>query len=211
MRKQISISTINRVALNTLLPLGAHKQIQSRLDKKDIKVTVRTIGRAFKEDYPITPKISAIIKEAVSYRDEILNRQKIEVSDQLAQELTATGSWWWVQKKMRLPLRYYMQWRGRLMPTNLHNRIVMAKSVGMGNALIAKRLECSERTVRRALEIEPVGYTENPFMGTDMEWTAWRFHQVSLDWSLRKIAFYFCLSHEYIRKILNEKSNKEAV
>lgn len=89
----------------------------------------------------------------------------------------------------------------------LHIRIINAKEAGLTNKLIAERLEISERTVRRAVEFSPLSkdYT-NVLVGTDLEWTVWKFYRSAYGWSLRKIAKHFCLSHEHIRKTLNKNS-----
>lgn len=97
-------------------------------------------------------------------------------------------------------------------PEQLHTRIKNAKQAGLSNKLIAERLEISERTVRRALEFSPLSkdYT-NVMVGTDLEWTVWKFYRDAYGWSLRKIAKHFCLSHEHIRKTIESKTNGHSV
>lgn len=79
---------MNRQALNKLLPLGAHTQIQKLLKEQHGKeVSLRTIGRAFNPQYPLTPNVALIIKTAIQYRDDMLRRQRAEISEELQNEL----------------------------------------------------------------------------------------------------------------------------
>ena len=92
MTKKIDINTVSRKALDNLLPIGAKSEIKKRLDKKGIKVSLPTMTRAFDPDYPLTPKIERVIEEAIRYREECIQRSRISVMPQIAEELSATGS-----------------------------------------------------------------------------------------------------------------------
>lgn len=91
------------------------------------------------------------------------------------------------------------------------NQVREARLHGLPNSLIAKRLGCSQRHVRRInSDLSDISTTQ--IAGTDMEHILWLQYQRGRGYSIRRIAWCFCLSHEHVRQVLLNKqsTNKEA-
>lgn len=89
-----------------------------------------------------------------------------------------------------------------------HSRVRCARLHGLPNSLIAERLNCSERQVRRINQDLKDNFID-PMCGTKEEWFSYLTYKKSYRYSLRKVAYAFCVSHEHVRKQL-EYLNQEA-
>lgn len=82
-----------------------------------------------------------------------------------------------------------------------HSRVRCARLHGLPNSLIAERLNCSKRQVRRInQDLNDVAVDE--LTGTEQEWISWKALKTTEGYSIRRIAFCFCMSHEHVRQIL---------
>lgn len=89
-----------------------------------------------------------------------------------------------------------------------HQRVRTARLHGLPSAIIAKRLGCSARQVRRICK-DLTHSNDQLFIDTELEWTLWANYKKMYNYSIRRIAFCFCLSHEHIRQVLIEKQTKK--
>lgn len=86
----------------------------------------------------------------------------------------------------------------------MNRRIDAAQVVAMARTncpvrVIADRLDCSERQVRRILQAHDVLPMENPLIDTDDEPLLWTFYRTTGGESYREIGYRFGLSYETIR------------
>lgn len=87
-----------------------------------------------------------------------------------------------------------------------------ARLHGLPNKVIAQRIGCSERQVRRINQDLQHASTSR-IAGTAMEHLLWMQYKNGRDYSIRQIAFAFCVSHEHVRQMLikhHQLQNKEA-
>ena len=82
-----------------------------------------------------------------------------------------------------------------------HTQVRRARLHGLPNSLIAERLNCSERQVRR-INQDLSDVAINKLAGTEQEWMIWKGLKRSENYSIRRIAFCHCMSHEHVRQIL---------
>lgn len=90
-----------------------------------------------------------------------------------------------------------------------HTQVYGARIRGLKPSVIAKRLGCSERTVRRICDDLPKDLFISDMVETDQEWTLWLSLKLQGK-SYREIGRLYCLSHEHIRQVLNEKKNNQS-
>jgi len=94
------------------------------------------------------------------------------------------------------------------------DRIADAVRTGLPDEIIAERLECSCRTVRRirnrrGLEHSP---NKNPAIwGSKSEWLLWRMWHEQMDESLAKVAHRFCRTRQAISQGLRKLAAQDAV
>ncbi len=91
-----------------------------------------------------------------------------------------------------------------------HQQVRTARKHGLSVKLIAERLGCSERQIRRICEDVTLSATyECSWLGTEFEYVVWMGYRNN-GHSYRQIGHIFCLSHEHIRQTLNSKLEKDA-
>ena len=95
-----------------------------------------------------------------------------------------------------------------------HDRIAAAVRTGLPDEVIADRLECSPRTVRRVRTDRDLERNENKnpkIWGTKSEWHLWRMWHKQMDASLAEVAHRFCRTRQAIHQGLQKLAAQDHV
>lgn len=84
-----------------------------------------------------------------------------------------------------------------------HDRIAAAVHTGLPDEVIAERLDCSRRTVRRVRAARDLERNENKnprIWGSKSEWLLWRMWHDRWDHSLGDVAYRYCRTRQSVRQ-----------
>ncbi len=99
-------------------------------------------------------------------------------------------------------------------PMTNHDRIAAAVRTGLPDEVIAERLECSRRTVRRVRRKRDLERNENKnpaIWGTRSEWLLWRMWHRDVGESLVEVSHRFCRTRQAIHQGLRKLEAQEKV
>jgi len=95
-----------------------------------------------------------------------------------------------------------------------HDRIAAAVRTGLPDEVIADRLECSRRTIRRVRSKRDLERNENKnpaIWGTKSEWLLWQMWHEKMDATLQQVAHRFCRTRQAIHQGLQKLDAQEKV
>ena len=84
-----------------------------------------------------------------------------------------------------------------------HARVLAMARAGFGSSLIAKRLGCSARQVRRIIKKNDVNAPPNSLLGSPDEHLVWQMWRESGE-SVSRIAFKTGYSRQHMHRLLSE-------